>query len=125
MKRFPREDGKKSRFPRFRIRHVAGAMTISHEVEVLNLSMGEALVEHRGMVRVGVVCFLALETDLDSLTIRCRVVHSRVSLRDQDGSMYWLSGMEFFDLTPEAEQALEAVIRSYGARKDDHERPGP
>lgn len=119
MRRFPREDGKTRRFPRFQIRNITGAITAPHEAEVLNLSMGGALVEHQGMAHVGAICFLNLGTALDPLTFRCRVVHSRVSRRDQDGTLHCLTGVEFLDLTPEAEQALQAVIRSYGAHKND------
>jgi len=43
------------------------------------------------------------------------VIHSRVSRREPEGALYYQTGVEFLDLTPAAEQALGALIRSYGA----------
>ncbi len=42
-------------------------------------------------------------------------MHSRVSHREPDGVLYYQTGVEFLAPTPEAEHALEAFIRSYGA----------
>ena len=106
------------RAPRFHIRGVTGAMTIPQEAEVLDLSVRGALVEHQDMLRVDAPCFLDLPTPGEPVTIRCRVVHSRVSRREPEGILYYQTGVQFLDLTPEAEHALEAFIRSYGARKD-------
>lgn len=103
------------RVPRFQIRGVTGAMTIPQEAEVLDLSVGGALVEHQGMLHVDAPCFLDLPTPGEPVTIRCRVVHSRVSRREPEGTLYYQTGVEFLDLTPEAEQTLEAFVRSYGA----------
>ncbi len=113
------EDQQKRRVPRFQIRGVTGAMTIPQEAEVLDLSVRGALVEHQGTLRVDAPCFLDLPTPGEPVTIRCRVVHSRVSHREPDGVLYYQTGVKFLDPTPEAEHALEAFIRSYGARKDE------
>jgi hypothetical protein len=103
------------RVARFRIRGISGAITTPQEAEVLDLSVTGALVEHQGMLRVDAICFLDMPTSAEPLTIRCRVVHSRVSRREAEGALYYQTGVEFLDLTPAAEQALEALIRSYGA----------
>lgn len=103
------------RVARFRIRGISGAITTPQEAEVLDLSVTGALVEHQGMLRVDAICFLDMPTTAEPLTIRCRVVHSRVSRREAEGALYYQTGVEFLDLTPAAEQALEALIRSYGA----------
>ncbi len=105
------------RVPRFQIRGVTGAMTIPQEAEILDLSVRGALVEHQGTLRVDAPCFLDLPTPGEPVTIRCRVVHSRVSRREPEGILYYQTGVKFLDLTPEAEHALEAFIRSYGARE--------
>ena len=109
------EDRQMRRLPRFQIQGVTGAITTPQEAEVINLSLGGALVEHQGMLRVGGVCLLDLPVPGEPLTVRCRVVHSGAVRRDRDGTLYYRTGIEFLDLTPEAEQALEAFIRSYGA----------
>ena len=112
------KDGNMRRFPRFHIRGVLGAITEADEAEVLDLSMGGALVEHRGTFRVGGSCFLDLPTAGMLVSIRCRVVYSGESRREPEGTLYYRTGVEFLDLTFEAERALGALIRSYGARKD-------
>ncbi len=119
-----RKDEKVRRFPRFQIRGVMGAITEADEAEVLDLSMGGALVEHRGMFRVGASCFLDLPTAGMLVSIRCRVVYSGEGRREPEGTLYYRTGVEFLDLTPESEQALEALIRSYGALKNDDEPAG-
>ena len=113
------------RFPRFQIRDVAGSVADAYDADVLDLSMGGALMEHRGMFRIGDRYVLGVATSVNHLIIRCRVVHSQVSRREPDGTLSCRTGVEFLDLTPEDEHTLEAVIRSYGARKkDDYKRGG-
>ncbi len=106
------------RFPRFQIRDVAGAISAPHEADVLDLSMGGALIEHEGMFRIGAAFDLGVgNSGSNHLSIRCHVVHSQVSRCKPDGTLYYLTGVKFLDLTLEAEQTLEAVIRSYGYLK--------
>ncbi len=112
------EDEQRPRVPRFQIRGVMGALTTPREAEVLDLSLRGALVEHQGVLRVDAACFLDLPTSGGFFTIRCRVVHSRVSRREPDGVLYYQTGVKFLNVGPEDEQPLEALIRSYGARKD-------
>ncbi len=107
------------RVPRFRIRDVTGAITTPQAAEVLDLSLRGALVEHKGLLRVGDFCFLDLPTSGGFFTIRCRVVHSRVSRLEAEGVLYCQTGVEFLNVAPEDEQPLEALIRSYGAPKDN------
>lgn len=118
------KDAKVRRFPRFRIRGVSGTIT-TDEAEVLDLSLGGALVGHHGVLRVEGICFLdLLPSSTEAITIRCRVVYSRVTGRENDKVLYCQTGLEFLDVTPEIEQVLGAVIRSYGAGKDDYEPVG-
>ncbi|MFQ5801347.1 MAG: PilZ domain-containing protein [Candidatus Methylomirabilales bacterium] len=104
--------------PRFRISGVTGAITASRQAEVLDLSLRGALVEHQGMLRPEGLCSLELQAGGELLTIRCRVVHSQVSRSESGEGVHYQSGLEFLDLTPWAEQALGALIRSYGDLKD-------
>ena len=103
------------RVPRFRIRDVTGAITTPQEAEVLDLSLGGALVEHKGMLHVGDLCFLDLPTSGGFFTLRCRVVHIRVSRLEPDGFVYYRTGVEFLNVAAEHEQPLGALIRAYGA----------
>lgn len=106
------------RFPRFQIRDVAGSVADAYDADVLDLSMGGALMEHEGMFRIGAAFVLGVgNSGSNHLSIRCHVVHSQVSRCKPDGTLYYLTGVKFLDLTLEAEQTLEAVIRSYGYLK--------
>lgn len=105
----------KRRLPRFHIRGLTGAVTTPREADLLDLSLGGALLEHQGRLRVGAPCHIDLPTDGGVLTIRARVVHSRVSRRGPRGALYYRTGVQFVGVTPEAEQVLRAIIRSFGA----------
>ena len=112
------------RVPRFRIRDVTGAITTPQEAEVLDLSLGGALVEHKGMLHVGDFCFLDLPTSGGFFTIRCSVVHIRVSRLEPEGLLYYQTGVEFLKVAAENEQPLGALIRAYGAPKDNDWKRG-
>ncbi len=106
------------RFPRFQIRDVAGSVADACDADVLDLSMGGALIEHEGMFRIGAAFILGVENSgSHHLSIRCHVVHSQVNRCKPEGTLYYQTGVKFLDLTLEAEQTLEAVIRSYGYLK--------
>lgn len=107
------------RLPRFRVRAIEGTITAPHDVEVLDLSMRGALLEHQGMLRIGDHCFLGLANSHVPVRLQCRVVHTRVSRVEPGGILYYRTGVDFLGLSLEAEQTLQALIRSYGARKDD------
>jgi len=105
--------------PRFRISGVTAAVTTLQEADVLDLSLEGALVEHQDMLPLGSPCFLQLGIAGETLTIRCHVVHSRVSRKELGGALYYQTGLEFLELPSESEQSLGALIRSYGVRVDD------
>lgn len=109
------KDLDKRKPPRFRISGVAAAITTLQEAEVIDLSLEGALVEHQGVLQLGSPCFLQLGTGGERFTIRCRVVHSRVSRRGAENILYYQTGLEFLDLSRSVEQSLGAFIRSYGA----------
>lgn len=105
--------------PRFRISGVAASVTTLQEADLLDLSLEGALVEHQDMLHLGSPCLLQIVIAGEALTIRCHVVHSRVSRKEVGGILYYQTGLEFIDLPPQAEQTLGALIRSYGAREED------
>lgn len=112
-----RRDLQRRKPPRFRISGVTAAITTLQEAEVLDLSLEGALVEHQGVLPLGSPCFLQLRADGERLTLRCSVVHSRVTRSEAEGALYYETGLEFLDLSRGAEQSLGAFIRSYGAQE--------
>ncbi len=106
------------RFPRFRILGVGGSVTTPVEVEIINLSMGGALVEHQGTLLVGSECALTLPVTGATVSIRCQVVHSavcgRVSGPPGEGRLIYRTGLMFLDVSAEVESVLATLIRSYG-----------
>lgn len=82
---------------------------------MLDLSLEGALVEHQGVLPLGSPCFLQLGTGGERLTLRCQVVHSRVSRSEVGGALFYQTGLEFLELSRRAEESLGAFIRSYGA----------
>lgn len=114
----PRRNLQKRKPPRFRISGVAAAITTLQEAEVLDLSLSGALVEHQGVLQLGSPCFLQLTAEGERVSLRCRVVHSRVSHSGADGALYYQTGLEFQDLSRGAQQSLGAFIRSFGAPGD-------
>lgn len=105
--------------PRFRISGITASVTTFQEADLLDLSLEGALVEHQDMLHLGSPCLLQLVIAGEALNIRCHVVHSRVSRKELGGGLYYQTGLEFPDLSPQAEQTLGALIRSYGAREGD------
>lgn len=106
------------RFPRFRLVGVGGSITTPVDAEILNLSLGGALVEHQGPLLVGSECALTLPVTGAPVRVRSRVVHSAVSGRATgppgEGQLIYHTGLEFLKVSAEVESVLAALIRSYG-----------
>jgi len=113
-RRVNRTDVQSRNPPRFRVSGVTAAVTTLQEAELLDLSLEGALVEHQGMLALGSPCFLQVGIAEERLTIHSRVVHSRVSRKEPEGWLFYQTGLEFVDLSREAEESLAALIRSYG-----------
>ena len=71
------------RFPRFQIRGVTGAVTAPRQAEVLDLSLGGALVEHQGQLRVGAPCFIGLPTNGSAEEVLQAIVRSFGAPKDR------------------------------------------
>ncbi len=95
---------------------VAGAVTSSHEVYILDLSLGGARVEHTMILRPGSSCYLRLPLEERLLTINCRVIWSRAIGRapgEQGGTgLLFQSGMQFGSLSRDAQVVLQAHLDS-------------
>lgn len=93
---------------------VSGAVTSSHDVHVLDLSLGGARVEHTIILRPGSSCYLRLPLDHRALTVNCRVIWSKAVARangEQGGTgLLFQSGVQFSSLSGEAEAMLQAYL---------------
>lgn len=93
---------------------VTGAVTSSHDVHILDLSLGGARVEHTVILRPGNSCYLRLPLDQRSLTVNCRIVWSKAVGRapgEQGGTgLLFQSGVQFGGLSREALGTLEAYL---------------
>jgi hypothetical protein len=97
---------------------VAGAVTSSHEVHILDVGLGGARVEHTIILRPGSSCYLRLPLDQRLLTVNCRVIWSRAIGRapgEQSGTgLLFQSGMQFGSLSREAQAVLQAYLDTQG-----------
>lgn len=116
-KRVTRKDAQTEQSPRFRISGMRGGVTTLQVAEVLDLTPRGALVEHQGMFHPQSPCFLQLGASGDLSTIRCRLVHSRVSLNQPGGDQCYQTRIEFLDLNPAAEHVLRTLIQSTRAQR--------
>ncbi|MBI4571819.1 MAG: PilZ domain-containing protein [candidate division NC10 bacterium] len=110
----------KRRFARLTFREpVSGDVTASHDVHILDLSLGGARVEHTSILRPGSSCYLRLPLNEQVLTVLCRVVWSRAvgrAAEEQGGTgLLYHSGVEFVGMSREAQSILEAFLGAQGA----------
>ncbi len=95
-----------------------GAVTSSHDVSILDLSRGGARVEHTMILRPGSSCYLRLPLDERFLTVNCIVVWSRavdrVSGQQAGAGLLYQSGVQFGNLSQEAEAMLDAYLNTQG-----------
>ncbi len=93
---------------------VTGAVTSSHDVHILDLSLGGARVEHTVILRPGNSCYLRLPLDDRALTVNCRIIWSRAVGRangEQGGTgLLFQSGVQFGSLSRDAQAMLEAYL---------------
>jgi len=93
----------------------SGAITSSHEVQILELSQGGARIEHTMILRPGSSCYLRLPLSQGILTANCLIIWSRVVERaagEQGGSgLLYHTGVQFGNLTREAQALLDAYLQ--------------
>ena len=101
--------------PRLRICGTVEGIPTLQVAEVLDVTQRGVLVEQQDTFPPQSLCLLQLGTNGDLSTIRCRVVHSRVSSVRSDGGPYYETMVEFLDMSPAAERALRNIVQSIGA----------
>ncbi len=93
---------------------VAGAVSPSYNVHILDLSLGGARLEHAIVLRPGISCYLRLRLNVSVLTVNCRVVWSKVVGREAKGpggtGLTYHSGVQFDTLSGEAKAVLAAFL---------------
>ncbi len=100
-------------------------ITATHEVQILDLSLGGARVEHTAILRPGSTCHLRLPLQHVAVAVVCNIVWSQAVGRaegEQRGTgLLFQSGLEFATLTPEVEKLLTAFLEAQGAPPGDRQ----
>jgi hypothetical protein len=113
-----KERADRRKLPRFRTTNIGGFIIPPAEADIINLSMGGALVEHQSALRVGSVCTLTLMVPEAAVRVKCQVAHSMVDHRatssQGEGLLFYRTGLEFIELSTDAENIMAVLIRSYG-----------
>ena len=98
-------------------------ITASHDVRILDLSLGGARVEHTNILRPGSSCHLRLPLRNRRLTVLCRVVWSTAVGRaegDARGTgLLFHSGLQFAGMTSDLQTVLAAYLESEGVPSGD------
>lgn len=108
---------------------VSGGILTSHDVHILDLSLGGARLEHTITLRPGDTCHLRVPLKPQMVTLMGHVVWSRAVGRAADRSdgttgLLYQSGLEFAALAGEARTLLNAFLGGEGTPPGDG-RPAP
>lgn len=105
------------RFPRVSVLGGLSGTIVQQEVALVDLSEGGASFEHAGRFRLGSLCFLRLPSPMGEILLKACVVHSGVvrttSGEGDEPTLFYRSGVEFRDLTPEAVEAIRQIIAAF------------
>jgi len=97
---------------------VSGAVTSSHDVNILDLSLGGARVEHTIILRPGSSCYIRVPIRQRVLTVNCRIVWSKAISRtegDTGGTgLLYHSGIQFGSMAQDTRTMLTAYLDNQG-----------
>jgi hypothetical protein len=98
---------------------VSGGVTATHDIHVLDLSLGGARIEHAVILRPGNSCYLRLPLKQQVVTVMARVVWSKAVGRAAGKpaattGLLYQSGLEFGTLAQEAHALLTAFLEIEG-----------
>ncbi|HSC72222.1 MAG TPA: PilZ domain-containing protein [Candidatus Methylomirabilis sp.] len=100
-----------------------GAVSTSHSVHILDLSLAGARLEHGVILRPGTRCNLRFRLAASVLTVNCRVVWSKVVGREAGGpggtALTYHSGVQFDTLSRDAKAMLKAYLGTTGLAPPD------
>ena len=93
---------------------VSAAVTSSHDVNILDLSLGGARVEHTIILRPGSSCYIRVPIRQRVLTVNCRIVWSKAISRTggetgESGLLYH-SGVQFGSMAQDTRTMLMAYL---------------
>ncbi|HSB73172.1 MAG TPA: PilZ domain-containing protein [Candidatus Methylomirabilis sp.] len=104
---------------------VAEQVTATHDVLILDVSLGGSRVEHTTILRPGGTCYLRLPLGRQAVTVLCHIVWSRAIGRaegEQRGTgLLFQSGLQFAALTPEVQKLLTAFLEAQGVPAGDQQ----
>jgi len=97
---------------------VSGAVTSSHAVNLLDLSLGGARVEHTIILRPGSSCYIRVPLSEKVLTVNCRIVWSKAIGRTEgeagETGLLYQSGVKFGTMAQDTRTLLAAYLDSGG-----------
>lgn len=110
-------DGERRRYARWLVDgHVVGRIRGTDTVALLDLSLGGAQIEHATLIRPGALSFLTLESQGQTVTLKCRVVRSTVHRYEIAASgereLIYHTGLRFLDTSEETQRLISAYIES-------------
>ncbi|MGH7404965.1 MAG: PilZ domain-containing protein [Candidatus Methylomirabilales bacterium] len=105
------------RFPRVNVGgRTKGTVNAVHDVSLLDISLGGALIEHAQVVQPGIAFDLVLTLVGQKLKLRCRAVRSVVSRSEAQAKggqkLIYRTGLEFLQPAAETQQVIGDYIRS-------------
>ncbi|MFI5341767.1 MAG: PilZ domain-containing protein [Candidatus Methylomirabilales bacterium] len=121
----PPEHSRQRRHARLTLQEpMSGGVQASHDVQILDLSLGGARLEHTVVLRPGSTCFLRLPFEPRSLTVVGSVAWSQVVERVAESPggttvLLYQSGLEFGSLGTEARARLTAFLEQMGTPHDE------
>ena len=93
---------------------VSGAVTSSHAVNILDLSLGGARVEHTIILRPGSSCYIRVPMRQRVLTVNCRIVWSKAISRTEGATgetgLLYHSGVQFGSMAQDTRSMLMAYL---------------
>jgi hypothetical protein len=103
-------------FPRVNVGgRTKGQVNAVHDVALMDISLGGALVEHTQVVQPGITFDLSLALRGNKMRLKCRVVRSLVHRsevqRDGQRKLIYRTGVEFLQPTQETRQVISDYIR--------------
>jgi len=97
---------------------VSSAVTSSHDVNVLDLSLGGARVEHTIILRPGSSCYIRVPLSERVLTVNCRIVWSKAIGRTEGEAggtgLLYHSGVQFGTMAQATRSQLAAYLETKG-----------
>lgn len=97
---------------------VQDLVTATHEVRILDLSLGGARVEHTNILRPGGMCHLRVPLRNQRVTLLCHVIWSQAVGRAEGGprgtGLLFHSGLQFASVSSDTQTLLTAYLESEG-----------